>query len=117
MADDITSFKLERERLQELMFEKADISMKRFLNLDSNVYNDGALDRKTKELMGLVASAVLRCDDCINYHLTTCYELDVSDDELVEALDIALIVGGSITIPHLRRAFDSWEKLGSSTPR
>ena len=83
--------------------------MKRFLALDTEVYNDGALDRRTKELLGLVASTVLRCDDCINYHLNTCMEVGVSDQELTEALDIALVVGGSITIPHIRRAYRTWE--------
>jgi AhpD family alkylhydroperoxidase len=67
------------------------------------------LDRKTKELMGLVASTVLRCDDCISYHLSTCKDLGVTDEELTEAFDVALVVGGSITIPHIRRAYGTWE--------
>lgn len=107
----MSDFFEERESLQELMMSKADKSMKRFLNLDSAVYEDGHLDRKTKELLGLVGSAVLRCDDCISYHLGTCKELGVTDEELTEALDVALIVGGSITIPHVRRAFKFWEGL------
>lgn len=99
MSDDmIEKFKKERDRLQRSMMDSADTSMKRFLALDSRVYEDGALDRKQKELLGLVASTVLRCDDCINYHLDTCKEIGVADDELIEAFDIALVVGGSITI-------------------
>ncbi len=85
--------------------------IKRFFNLDSNVYNDGALSSKTKELIGLISSLVLRCDDCINYHLTTCFKHGITDEELEEAVAIGLIVGGSITIPHIRRLFKMWEDL------
>jgi AhpD family alkylhydroperoxidase len=112
MSGEMDDFKKERARLQELMLSRADRSMKRFLALDSEVYNDGHLDRKTKELLGLVASTVLRCDDCISYHLSTCRELGVTNEELTEALDIALVVGGSITIPHIRRAYRTWESTG-----
>lgn len=87
--------------------------MKRFFNLDTNAYQDGALDKKTKELLGLVASMVLRCDDCIRYHLGKCYELGVNKAELFELLSIANIVGGSICIPHTRRAVEYWEALES----
>ncbi len=79
---------------------------KRFFRLDSQTYEPGALPAKTKELLGLVASAVLRCDDCIAYHVDQCVNVGVSDEELWEALDVALIVGGSIVIPHLRRAIE-----------
>ncbi len=79
---------------------------KRFFSLDHQTYQDGALNIKTKELLGLVASAVLRCDDCIAYHIDQCIKLGVTDDELWEALDVALIVGGSIVIPHLRRGIE-----------
>lgn len=79
---------------------------KRFFTLDTKAYEDGALDARTKELLGLVASAVLRCDDCIAYHIDRCVELGATDEELWETLDIALIVGGSIVIPHLRRAIE-----------
>ncbi len=112
--DHISNFRKERKELMDLMMDRADISMKRFLHLDSAVYEEGALSRKTKELLGLVSSTVLRCDDCINYHLDTCWKEDVTDQELVEALDIALVVGGSITIPHIRRALRSWEELKRS---
>ncbi len=86
--------------------------MKRFLSLDSHVYGDGALPGGTKELLGLVASTVLRCDDCIRYHLVQCKKDGITDAQLVEALDIALIVGGSITIPNVRRALADWRTLG-----
>lgn len=79
---------------------------KRFFRLDGQAYEDGALPGRTKELLGLVASAVLRCDDCVAYHIDQCVRAGVSDEELWEALDVALIVGGSIVIPHLRRAVE-----------
>ncbi|MEM7629980.1 MAG: carboxymuconolactone decarboxylase family protein [Planctomycetota bacterium] len=84
----------------------ATLVTKRFFNLDARAYEPGALDGRTKELLGLVASAVLRCDDCIAYHIDRCCELGASDEELMESLDVALIVGGSIVIPHLRRAVE-----------
>ena len=99
-----------REKMNELILEKGGKNIKRFFALDSRVYEAGALTVKNKELMGLVASTVLRCNDCIFYHLDQCHKNDVTDDELFEALSIALIVGGSITIPHLRFAMDMWEK-------
>ncbi len=110
---DITAekFQQERERLQKLMQQHSDLSTKRFLNLDSQVYGEGTLDAKTKELLGLVASLVLRCDDCIRYHLDRCYQEGVSEQELEEALAIGLVVGGSITIPHIRRAWDFWDNM------
>ena len=85
--------------------------LKRFVNLDTNAYQDGALDSKTKELLGLVASMVLRCDDCIKYHLGTCFELGVTREEVYEVFAIANLVGGSICIPHTRRAVEYWEAL------
>lgn len=84
----------------------ATLVTKRFFTLDGQAYQDGALPRKTKELMGLVASMVLRCDDCVAYHIDQCLEIGVSDEELFEVFDVALIVGGSIVIPHLRRGVD-----------
>jgi len=87
------------------------LGVKRFLNLDTAAYRDGALEAKTKELLGLVASAVLRCNDCIDYHLIQCLRLGFSDAELHDALNVALVVGGSIVIPHLRHAFDTLEQL------
>ncbi len=85
--------------------------LKRFFSLDNQAYQEGALSVKTKELLGLVASMVLRCDDCIKYHIGTCYELGVSKDEVYEVFSIANLVGGSICIPHTRRAVEYWEAL------
>jgi len=108
----IKKFKAERERLNNIIMKYAGLETKRFFSLDSQVYREGgALPVKIKELLGLVASMVLRCDDCINYHIIRCFEEGITDEELEEALSISLIVGGSITIPHMRRAYDSWEDL------
>jgi AhpD family alkylhydroperoxidase len=108
----IEDFKNEREKLNQIVMKYAGITTKRFFNLDEQVYATGALPQKMKELMGLVASFTLRCDDCVLYHLVQCHELGVTDQELEEALAIGLVVGGSNTIPHLRRAFKFWEELG-----
>jgi AhpD family alkylhydroperoxidase len=86
------------------------LGIKRFFALDSRAYEKGALDVRTKELLGLVASAVLRCDDCITYHFIRCVQEGISDRELFEALNVALVVGGSITIPHIRRAVGALDK-------
>jgi len=107
----IEEFQNERERLNEIIMKYADTPIKRFYSLDSQIYRDGALPKKVKEMLGLVASLVLRCDDCVKYHLIQCHEQNVQDDELEEALSIGLVVGGSITIPHLRRAFETWDEL------
>ena len=110
----VDDFKKRRERLQQLVMNYADKNLKRFFTLDTHVYEGGALPCKTKELLGLVGSLVLRCDDCIFYHLMRCHEEGVTDRELGEALSIGAIIGGSITIPHLRRAFEFWSGLKSS---
>ena len=107
----IERFQKDRERLNRLVMKYAGTNIKRFWSIDSQVYRQGALPAKTKELLGLVASLVLRCDDCVKYHIIRCREEGVKDDELQEALAIALVVGGSITIPHLRRAFEAWDEL------
>lgn len=110
----VAEFKKERERLNEVVMKYAGLETKRFFSLDSQVYREsGALPVKIKEMLGLVASLVLRCDDCITYHMIRCFEEGVSTAELDEALSISLIVGGSITIPHLRRAYDTWHELQS----
>lgn len=88
--------------------------VKRIFNLDTNAYAEGALDVKTKELLGLVASTVLRCDDCVKYHLETSYKLGITKEEMMEAMGIATLVGGTIVIPHLRRAYEFWEALENS---
>jgi len=102
-------FQEERQRLTELTLSKANLEIKRFFALDHAAYQKGALDAKSKEMMGLVASMVLRCDDCIRYHLDQCHKTGVSDAELNEVFNIALVVGGSIVIPHLHRAVEYWE--------
>jgi AhpD family alkylhydroperoxidase len=93
------------------ILEADHLGIKRFFHLDETAYHDGALDRKTKELLGLVASMVLRCNDCIDYHLINCVRLGFSDEELLDAMNVALIVGGSIVIPHLRHAVETLDLL------
>ncbi len=100
-----------RKKMNNLILDKSNKNIKRFFALDNRSYESGVLTKKFKELLGLVGSIVLRCDDCIFYHLDQCNKEKVSDEELNEALNIALIVGGSITIPHIRRAYELWEKL------
>lgn len=107
----IEKFQEERKTLNDLVMKHAGLSTKRFYSLDSQAYREGALPTRTKELLGLVASFVLRCDDCIKYHTIRCHENGVTDAEFEEALSIGLLVGGSITIPHQRRAFQAWEAL------
>jgi AhpD family alkylhydroperoxidase len=109
----IERFEKDRERLNKLVMKYAGTNIKRFWSIDSQVYREGALSTKTKELLGLVASLVLRCDDCVKYHIIRCHQEGIKDDELEEALAIALVVGGSITIPHLRRALEGWDELRS----
>jgi AhpD family alkylhydroperoxidase len=104
--DDLEEFKSYREHMNARILSANNLGIKRFFALDSRAYEKGVLDVKTKELLGLVASTVLRCNDCITYHVIRCVQEDVSDQEFFEALNIALIVGGSITIPHIRRAVD-----------
>jgi AhpD family alkylhydroperoxidase len=115
--DKAKEFSQERERLNQLMMKYAGVNSKRFLNIDWQVYKDGALTAKTKEMMGLVSSLVLRCDDCIMYHLIRCHEEGVTDEELEETVAIGLIVGGSITIPHIRRLWDAWENMKEKNHR
>ena len=91
------------------------LGVKRFFNLDSNTYRDGALDGRTKELLGLVASAVLRCNDCIDYHLEQCHKEGFTKEEMIDAMNVALVVGGSIVIPHFRHAVETIELLESES--
>lgn len=113
---DIVQFQEERLALNEMVMAYANRDIKRFFNLDTQTYTDGALPKKTKELLGLVASMVLRCDDCIRYHLIECHRAGFSTEEITEAFSVALIVGGSIVIPHLRRAYKAWEELLNQSP-
>ncbi|MBN1969583.1 MAG: carboxymuconolactone decarboxylase family protein [Candidatus Delongbacteria bacterium] len=107
----IEDFIKERERLNEIVLDNSGKDIKRFFTLDGAVYKEGYFSEKVKESMGLVASLVLRCDDCINYHILQCKSKGLTDGELDEILSIGLIVGGSIVIPHLRRALGIWEEL------
>jgi len=110
MTNTLEEFKRGRERANELILATGDKVLTRFFNLDRNAYRPGALDAKTKEMLGLVASLVLRCDDCVAYHLDRLIEEDVTMGELVEAVDVGLVVGGSITIPHIRRLVERLEE-------
>jgi AhpD family alkylhydroperoxidase len=107
---DLEEFRRYRELMNARILSAGNLNIKRFFALDSRAYEKGVLDVKTKEMMGLVASTVLRCNDCITYHVIRCVQEGVSDGELFEALNVALIVGGSITIPHIRRAADVLDK-------
>jgi AhpD family alkylhydroperoxidase len=100
-----------RRKMNDRILEHDNLQIRRFFALDERVYEDGDLPATTKELLGLVASAVLRCDDCVSYHLIQCKKVGFSDAEIMEALSVALIVGGSIVIPHLRRAVDFLAEL------
>jgi AhpD family alkylhydroperoxidase len=111
MADILKEFNDYRTKMNEKLLADNNKIVKRIFNLDTNAYSEGALDVKTKELLGLVASTVLRCDDCVKYHLETSYNLGVTKEEMMEAMGIATLVGGTIVIPHLRRAYEFWEAL------
>jgi AhpD family alkylhydroperoxidase len=107
VADRMDEFNAYRTRMNQRIAEIDHLGIKRFFNLDTAAYREGPLDEKTKELLGLVASTVLRCNDCIDYHIIQCIEAGWSDEELFDALNVALVVGGSIVIPHLRHAIES----------
>ncbi len=110
-ANIVEDFNAYRERMNEKLLEDNNKIIKRIFNLDTNAYMEGALPKKTKELLGLGNSLVLRCDDCVRYHLEECHKLGLSKEEVVEAMSISLLVGGTIVVPHLRRAFEYWEAL------
>ena len=107
----VEEFNEYRQKMNDKIMAQDNLVIKRLFNLDTNTYKEGALDSKTKELLGLVASMVLRCDDCIKYHLEKCKELGVTTEQLFEAFSVANILGGTIVIPHLRRAVEYWEAL------
>jgi len=111
MPDIVEEFNEYRERMNENILADNNKVIKRIFNLDTNAFQAGALDVKTKELLGLVASTVLRCDDCVKYHLETCHKEGLKKEEVVEALSIATLVGGTIVIPHLRKAYEFWDAL------
>jgi len=111
MSNLVKEFNDYRQVMNEKLLNDNNKVIKRIFNLDTNAYMEGALDVKTKELLGLVASAVLRCDDCVKYHLETSFKEGITKEEMMEAMSIATLVGGTIVIPHLRRAYEFWEAL------
>ena len=111
MPDIVDDFNSYRSKMNDRILNEKSKVLNRIFNLDSNAFKQGVLDRKTKELLGLVASTVLRCDDCVQYHLEQCHKENISKTEVMESLEIATLVGGTIVIPHLRRAFEYWEAL------
>lgn len=110
----VKEFNEYRQKMNEKILAADNVVLKRLFNLDTNTYIEGALSVKTKELLGLVASMVLRCDDCIKYHLEKCKQNEVTTDELFETFAVANIVGGTIVIPHTRRAVEFWEELNKA---
>ncbi len=112
-VDDFTAY---RQKMNERILEIDHLGIKRFFNLDTQAYQPGALDEKTKELLGLVASMVLRCNDCIDYHILECIKVGWTDKELYDAFNVALVVGGSIVVPHLRHAVETLD-LARQSPR
>lgn len=111
MNDRIGDFTAFRQRMNERILGQDNQVVRRFFALDTQTYKAGALDVKTKEMLGLVASLVLRCDDCISYHVAQCVEAGVSEDEFFEVFSVGLVVGGSIVIPHLRRGVDFLDQM------
>ncbi len=111
MSKLVNEFNDYRTRMNGVILDKDNLVIKRLWNLDTNTYAAGALDTKTKEMLGLVASMVLRCDDCIKYHLGKCHELAISTEQVYEIFAVANIVGGTIVVPHTRRAAEYWEEL------
>jgi len=114
MSNLVKEFNDYRTKMNEVILNKENLVIKRLWNLDTNTYAAGALDVKTKELLGLVASMVLRCDDCIKYHLGKSHELGVNTEEMYEVFAVANIVGGTIVVPHTRRAAEYWEELNEN---
>lgn len=109
--NEVADFNNYRQKMNEKILGSDNLVLKRLFNLDTNTYEEGALPTVTKEMLGLVASMVLRCDDCIKYHLGKCYELGVTSPQMFEIFSVANIVGGTIVIPHTRRAVEYWELL------
>lgn len=111
---EIKKFREYRSKMNDRLLSEDNKVMKRIYSLDTITYQDSALNTKTKEMLGLVSSMVLRCDDCIKYHLETCYKLGVNTDEIMDIFGIANVVGGTIVIPHTRRALEYWDLLNSN---
>lgn len=113
MADSLDDFHAFRSRMNDVILGAGNLTINRFFALDSRAYDEGALGVKTKELLGLVASMVLRCDDCITYHIEQAVAAGTTREEMLEAFAVSLVVGGSIVIPHLRRAMDRLEEIAA----
>jgi|TARA_B110000014_G_C20114210_1_gene587916 AhpD family alkylhydroperoxidase len=111
MSEQIKEFKDYREKMNKRILKDDNKILHRIFNLDTKAFQEGALDVRTKELLGLTASMVLRCDDCVKYHLESCHKAGLSGKEVAEALSISTLVGGTIVIPHLRRAYEFWDAL------
>lgn len=111
MSNLVNDFNAYREKMNEKILGEDQLVLKRLFNLDAQTYAPGVLDARTKEMLGLVASMVLRCDDCVRYHLQACHALGVTKAEVFEVFSVSTIVGGTIVIPHLRRAVEFWEAL------
>jgi len=114
VANIVEEFNAYRSQMNEKMLADNNKVLKRIFNLDTNAFTEGALPKKTKEILGLGNSLVLRCDDCVRYHLEECHKLGMQKEEVVEAMSISLLIGGTIVIPHLRRAYEYWEALENS---
>jgi len=115
MSDLVKEFNDYREKMNDRILSVDNLVIKRIYNIDTNAYKKGALSEQTKELLGLVASMVLRCDDCVKYHIQKCYELKVTEKELFETIAIANLVGGTIVVPHTRRAVEFWDALNQTS--
>lgn len=113
MTSKLEEFNAYRQKMNERILAADNKVIKRIYNIDTNAYMEGVLNTKTKEMLGLIASLVLRCDDCVRYHLIKCYENGMNDDEFFELLAIGNLVGGTIVIPHTRRAVEFWDELGN----
>jgi AhpD family alkylhydroperoxidase len=111
LVEDFNSY---RSKMNERIMASDSLIIKRIFNLDTNAYAPGALDVKSKELIGLTCSLVLRCDDCVRYHLGKCKEVGLTTDEVQEAMGISTLIGGTIVVPHLRRAFEYWDELSKN---
>ena len=115
MGQSVKEFNEYRARMNDRLMQEDQKILKRIFNLDTNAFMEGHLPIKTKELLGLGNSLVLRCDDCVKYHLQTCFELGLSKEEVLEAMGISLLIGGTIVIPHLRRAVEFWDELSGQS--
>ena len=111
MSNPVEEFNNYRSKMNDKIMAADNLVLKRLFNLDTNTYEDGALSAQTKEMLGLIASMVLRCDDCVKYHLGKCHEQGVTTAQVFEIFAVANIVGGTIVIPHTRRAVEYWEAL------